>query len=177
MHAALIVLHLGLISAGILLLTLICSTGNFWRLAGAGVWIVLDLMVAVAGVAFCAAPEYARLIPRLAAFEFGAMGVCLAWMAFDCARRSHPLAPVFFWAFASYAVSRVLQLGMYEWRFGSPWMLEAINAVSYLAVVGLLISTLLLPIPPASESAQLPPAAPAFTAAPVPGLAAMRRMR
>ncbi|MFP5248630.1 MAG: hypothetical protein ACLGP3_02240, partial [Acidobacteriota bacterium] len=29
MHAALIVLHLGLISAGILLLTLICSTGNF----------------------------------------------------------------------------------------------------------------------------------------------------
>lgn len=173
MHPALIVLHLGLISAGVVLLLMICSTGNFWRLAGAGVWIGFDLMVAITGVAFCASPAYARLIPRLAAFEFATMGFCLAWMAFDCARRTHPLAPTFFWAFASYAACRVVQLGMYEWRLGSPWLIEAINAVVYLAVVALLISALRLPIRPDVDYVP----APAFTAAPVPGLVATRRMR
>ncbi len=152
MSLATIALHLVLMGAAVILLMLLCSTGNFWRYPGAGVWIALDLMVSVTGLAWYLHPEYAALIPRLALFHSVAMWVCIAWMAVDCWRDAHALSGVFFWAFGAYAVLRFGQLLAYEWKALPPVVLEIVNAVGYLAAVGLLIASLLLPVPPETQT-------------------------
>ncbi len=148
MPFAIIALHLFLICAAVILLMLLCSTGNFWRYPGACVWICLDLMVSICGVAYALHPEYPALIARLALFHLVAMFGCLAWMGWDCWREAHALSGIFFWAFAAYAALRVGQLMAYEWHMAPPVVLEIGNAVGYLMVVGLLIASLLLPVPP-----------------------------
>ena len=149
MPIAIIALHLALISAGICLLTLLCSTGNFWRYPGAGVWLCLDLMVSIAGVAFSAHPEYPALIPRLALFHFAAMAACIAWMGVDAARGAEPLSSIFFAAFGAYGVLRAGEAVAYATRTLPPAAIEIANAIGYAMVVALLIAALLLPVPPA----------------------------
>ena len=151
MPVGLILLHLALISAGIVLLTLVCSTGNAMRLAPATLWIVIDLMVSIAGVAFVGSPEYRVLIPRLAAFHFVAMAACLIWLWIDAARGAHPLANVFLGSIAAYAATRVLLVAMFFMEVGGVWALELVNSLVYLAAVGLMIASLLLPVPPETQ--------------------------
>lgn len=172
MPTSLIVLHLALMASAVVLLTLICSTGNFDKLRPAALWICLDLMVAVAGVAFCGHPEYGLLIPRLAAFHFTSLCVCLIWMGADAWRGVHPLSTIFAFAFAAYGASRLLQFLMYRWGVGGPWTLEMINAGVYLSVVALLVAALLLPVPPSTQPAAELPCISPVSQMPCPGLAA-----
>lgn len=161
MPIAIILLHFGLVCAAILLLMLLCSTGNWADLLPATTWIAVDLLVSVTSMALCLRPDYAAaLAPGLVRAHFLFFVLAVAWMGLDALRAKHPLSAIFFFAFAAVLVGRVFQFLAARWRFLGFGSIEALNALIYLAAVFILVQALLLPIPP--EPAHVPTVAEHF---------------
>lgn len=162
MPIAIILLHFGLVCAAILLLMLLCSTGNWAELFPATTWIAVDLLVSVTSMALCLRPDYAAaLAPALVRAHFIFFVLAVAWMGFDALRAKHPLSAIFFFAFAAVLVGRVFQYLAARWQFLGFGAIEALNAIIYLAAVFILVQALLLPIPP--EPVQQPATAEHFS--------------
>lgn len=169
MPLQIIMLHVFLVAVTVFLLTLICSTGNFWPLAPAAIWICLDLMTTVAGLAFCGHPEYVAIFARVGVLQFGLMWVFVGWMAWDAHVGRSPLSTIFFCAYAAYAVARALQWGLWSEHACGPAVLEAINAAAYLSAMALCIASLICLVPPARHALKFP--AISASGAPYPSLA------
>ncbi len=168
MPFGIILLHLALISAAILLLALLCSTRNWEGLLPATAWVAVDLLVSVTGTVLSLRPDYASgFAPAMLRAHLLFFALAVAWMALDAWRGSHPLAAIFAYCFAAVFGCRCFEILAYRWRMLPAGPLEAINAVVYLGAVLLLVSALLLPVPPVPEkTAPEANAAPRTLAAP-----------
>jgi len=155
MHIGIFVLYGLFVTAEIAVLALMQSTGNFMGLFPAGLWMLVDVLVAVASMIVSFDPGYqAVLQPRLLLFHSVAFAAALAWMGVDAARDAHPLALIFFLGFLSMAMARVAQMILpHLVRRPLPWQL-GIQTVAVCALTALLIASLLLPVPPSAAGEQ-----------------------
>jgi len=155
MHIGILALYGIFVAAELLVLAMIYATGNFGSLFPAALWMLVDALVAGASIVVGLAPAYrAEILPRLLLFHTAAFAGALIWMGLDAARNASPLSGIFFWGFVGMAGARMLEIALQRAIARPlPWVL-LVQSLAVAVLTALLVSALLLPIPP--EAARAP---------------------